>query len=148
MARFTHFTLQVPVGLDHVLPAFLGDTDEWLGGHRLDRHLSVLALEPAGFGLGAPGPVAVEVVPGPAVRTDDGALRRLSFAVPKLVPHTRCDLTVSSTPGDGVRFRLRGEFRPSADGATARRELAAVEAIVQPLVLSVMERTCGVSLTW
>lgn len=148
MARLTHFCLQVPVGLDVVLPAFMGDTDTWLGGRRLDRHLSVLALEPAGFPVGNGDPVAVEVVPGLAIRTDEGALRRLSFGVPEVVPQTRCDLTVIGTPGEGVRYRLRGEFRPSVDSTAAQRELAAVEAVVQPLVLGIVERTAGVTLHW
>ncbi|WP_108667792.1 hypothetical protein [Euzebya rosea] len=149
MARLVHFCFHTPSDPEQVLEALVGKPEGWLGGQRVDDAVVLVTLRPAGLLPDPSTPVAVEVTVGPVTTDASGLVRRLSYRVEGLVPLVRCDLAVGPAPGNGVRVRLQGEYRPTLasagtlNGREPHDEHAAAEAIAQPLVLSIIEHAVG-----
>lgn len=143
MIRLVHYSVHVPADPDPVLRRLTDDPRHWLGVDALENDLVVIGLKPAGLLEDPDATLSVRVELGPVADTEHGLLRRLSYDADGLVPRTRCDLTVTRTPGNGVRFRLQGEYRSIAAAQDRDLEFAAAESIAQPLVRTIVEHTTG-----
>ena len=145
MVGLLHHMTHRPGRAGALMATLAGHPVAWLGGTQLDATHHLLCIRPDGLLEDPTAALEVLVGVGPCTPTPDGLLRRLSFKVGEDAPEVRCDLEITSARADGVRLRLRGDYRPPLT-ADASALCETIEAVARPLVEGIADRVAASTL--